>query len=85
MNLVINVTQECIDQEKAGDCGKCPVALAMMHAGLLEITVHPSYVTFSRLGKFYNVDLPDRIMKFVYQFDCGREVQPTQFEIRRAA
>lgn len=80
----INVTQKHIDYGMPGFCKKCPVALALLDAGLApEVEVGVSYIylcseenTPSFLAE---VLTPKKVKDFMKKFDYHQKVKPFSF------
>lgn len=77
--VIIEVTQEDIDNGFVDHCQLCPIALALARAGFPKPAV---------LGPFFNfgddrqkVELPECCGEFIDQFDDEEPVQPFSFEI----
>lgn len=82
--MKIDVTAEDIDNGVPGECGRCPVALAIARKlGLVGagIRVGPSAVRIRFDGAR---DLPAVARVFVEAFDWDRPVEPFSFEIEDA-
>ena len=83
--MKIRVTREDIDNGEAGDCDRCPVALALLrHTNADEVTVGNCGVDIfhdSGLVVDYGVDLPEVARDFIKKFDTGRDVEPFEFEV----
>lgn len=78
MQLTINVTQEHIDAGERGSCGHCPVALAMVNAGLdRPLVVTALHGTAN--GKRVHASMPHCVNKFATSFDRGLPVFPFTF------
>lgn len=80
----INVTQEHIDKGEVGDPGACPVALAMLDAGVENPLVGPSQIFYGpqSLSKPRGTIKPDHELKaFIVGFDTKEEVAPFSFVI----
>lgn len=68
--VTVNVTQDCIDRGEREDCDKCPVALAMLHAGFIAPRVDGcslGWMEPSR-GRVY-VRTPDDVAFFIDELD----------------
>lgn len=77
--MVVNVTQEDIDNGKPRHICGCPVALAVKRMALDPGSVYVS-------GRYTNIDGHQHVnsrktSKFVNDFDSGNPVKPFEFEI----
>lgn len=77
MAITVTVTQAHIDKGVARECTRCPIALAMIDAGIAEPWVDEVTVCVGAFG----VDLPAEAVAFVETFDNGDPVQPFAFEL----
>jgi hypothetical protein len=81
----ITVTQEDINDGKAGNCTLCPIALAAKRAFPDIFPVVGGYylVLDSAPGTEDGelVDLPYEARQFVQSFDFGRPVEPFSFKV----
>lgn len=79
--MKINVTQEHINTGEAGNCKACPVALALLDAGiaLAGLSVGQDEITWMRSVPTYRIDTPSRVAKFIEAFDEGAPVKPFSF------
>lgn len=82
-NLTIDVTQEDIDKGERGDLCMCPVALAMLRAGLEAPMVGDARLAFISERLWYQKVTPVVVTNFVYEFDqFGRgAVAPFSFTL----
>ena len=85
--MLVEVTQENINQGVAGNPESCPVALAMEKNGFEDVEVGDTLMCYSQQPsslQFYTpvcikVDSP--ISQWIYDFDGGEEVFPIQINI----
>ena len=77
--MIVEITQEDIDQGIKGECSKCPLALALKRVFPIdEVGVY--YFTFSVGRKHHN--LSDEAMMFVRNFDESKKlVQPQTLKV----
>ena len=75
--MIVNVTQQCINEGEKGNPNNCPVALAIQKEGLM-CSVHPEDVRFDHYGP---VDLPQDSIDWITSFDDGQEVEPFSFVV----
>ena len=80
--MIIRVTQEHIDKGIRGSCTKCPIALALIDAGLDNPSVGVYYM---RGGGRHLFGCPQIIKNFMTLFDNGAYAAPFEFEIPDAA
>jgi hypothetical protein len=78
---VIHVTQEDIDRGKAGDCGKCPIALAALRAflGARWVSVTGDILVSFESGRAQDWSMPDLAISFMDTFDHDYAVTPFTF------
>ncbi len=85
--MLIEVTQEDIDNGNRGACCTCPIALASKRtaeavAGFpLSVQAGSGCVRFYRVGSVLR-STPTIAGDFMYAFDHGRKVRPFSFELR---
>ncbi len=78
--MKIKLTQSHIDAGVKGDCGSCPVALAVMEAtGAKEAGVAGGSMWIE--GYRLITSTPAAIRDFIDAFDAGRPVEPFEFDI----
>ncbi len=76
--IKIEVTAKHIKKGKKKQCGECPIALAMLDAGMEEPRVYAdiaysgSFADNPEFGHRQNWDLPRSAQRFVQSFDAGR-------------
>lgn len=91
--LLIDVTQEDINEGFKCDCTFCPVARALarhiINTKVMYVLVDTEYMKLSRVGAKLadRTDIricrtPDKARDFIYRFDDGDEVHPFQFTIQ---
>lgn len=84
--MKINVTNEDI---KKGTCRSpwgCPVALAIKRAvgkRAENVTIGIYYVHAT--PSFKSARLPAKVIQFIYDFDCMRDVKPIKFDLNLEA
>lgn len=80
--MKISVTAEHIKKGKRQHCSLCPIALAMIDAGIEDPYVHTNVVLtgidYESRGYF---TLSPAAKRFISRFDCGRAVEPFEFEL----
>lgn len=78
--ITVNVTQDCIDRGERENCERCPVALAMLHAGFVAPTVSNYSLQWHEPG-VGRVDLPSPsdVCNFVHDLDDGVGPNPGPF------
>lgn len=84
----ITVTQKDIDEGKAVDCDKCPIALAISRALGYHVSVTRS-LAFIRGNEKFNAKIPDEVGQFIRYFDLfGKDngwstgtIKPFTFEL----
>lgn len=86
----IDVTQADIDAGEKGDCGKCPIALAVDRAipGAINISVGDDMIVFQLSGGYNGVligETPKVAVDFIGLFDEGCRVQPFSFDLTYSA
>lgn len=79
--MIIKVTQDHIDHGHKGECCGCPIALAAMDAGLVNVVVGSIRLVYNDFQ--YETCLPEAARRFISEFDrVGRGgVAPFEFEI----
>lgn len=75
--MKIQVTQKHIDEGKPKCPNNCPVALALIDAGLLNVGVTPVWIRVE--DKKYHA--PTGVYVFVQNFDEGQKLEPFEFEL----
>ena len=80
--MLINVTQEHIDNGLKRTCGKCPVALALLSAGAPDPFVGKDmvWIDFSD-PDCMGIVLPKEAHNFIHEFDEGKKVEPFSFTL----
>ncbi len=78
--MLIEVTREDIDKGTPCSAGSCPIARAMMRAGLKRPTVARSLYWRDRKGEHYT-STPDEAWRFAVDFDSKLPVDPFTFEL----
>jgi hypothetical protein len=84
--MLINVTQEHINNGIPTKCGLCPVALAIND--VLNNTYYHAYVYHNEIDIANNsfavkqsFDLPESVKLFINKFDKNLPVEPFKFEL----
>jgi hypothetical protein len=77
--MLIEVTQDHIEKGKTRGCFDCPIALAMIDAGLRHPFVMNTIV--STASSSCDMDLPQEAVEFIAGFDTGGFVKPFSFEL----
>ena len=86
--MLVEVTQENINQGFAGNYESCPVALAMQDNGLKRVVV-TNWIAYDQ--KLFLFQLPTRvylkldtlIVEWIKDFDGGKKVFPIQIEMNK--
>ena len=78
--MQVTITQTHINQGTQYHLNSCPVALAIIAAGLdgQGLYVHKQYVYLRGRGSF---GLPEEVRKFIADFDTGKPVEPFSFDL----
>lgn len=79
--LRITVTQEHIDDGWAGNCGRCPVALAALDAGLTHVHVSSMSIYAFAGAERCGVILDDDVRQKIIDLDTYGQMDPFTFEI----
>jgi hypothetical protein len=80
--ILIDVTQQHIDDGEPGHPWSCPIALALDAAGLRSPWVQITrWGIASAVGPDPRAPLSRRAAKFVDAFDAGQPVKPTRFRL----
>lgn len=84
--IVINVTQEDIDEGLPDKCSQCPVALAVKRyvRPRYYIMVSAQHLTVYPPGPALDqclYPMPDSVSNFVQNFDDAQRVKPFEFEL----
>lgn len=78
--MVVQVTEDHIDQGDYGICDSCPIALALKEMGYADVWVDDRWISLDgRDGKRYPI--PRAVDLFIDDFDREREVKPFEFEL----
>jgi hypothetical protein len=80
MTIAVHVTQEHIDKGCKWSCARCPVALAMLAAGLKDISVGGYFIRWWD-DRICEMRTPSKVDRFMRNFDTGRKVSPFTFEL----
>lgn len=84
--MQIRVTQKHINEGEKIHCTECPIALAISDC------LKKSYCAGVSMRRYYihtlplsqsciNNELPSKAQDFIIKFDCGRSVEPFDFDI----
>ena len=82
--MEIRVTQDHIDSGAPDSCFECPVALALIDAGVEGVEVNHMQINYVRDGRSITTETPEVITGFIYDFDDERtrhECRPFEFEL----
>ena len=79
--MIVKVMQRHIDKGIGGDCGKCPIALALLDVGFTHVDVDTNNIMINYKDKTYYIDLPDEAVEFIERFDNELPVNPFSFSI----
>lgn len=92
--ILVHVTQDHIDKGCKGDSDNCPVALALLNAGVLTPVVYaPSLGPLGGLAGLWPVaggtayldiavHMPRSVERFIGRFDDGKPVKPFTFKLK---
>ena len=84
--MLVEVTQEHINQGFVDSCDSCPIALAMQDKDFENVQVYPWYISYDQLQfDFTTINNDSLIRKWIFDFDGGEEVFPIQIEINKEA
>jgi hypothetical protein len=78
--LTINVTQAHIDAGEKKQCARCPVALAMVDAGVTRVFASGALLNGLLNGVEVDADPPPEVEQFMFAFDAGQLVSPFGFD-----
>lgn len=82
----IYVNKEHIERGIKNDCGKCPIALALLEQvpDIKFALIDTETIGFlvSNSGKWIEKNHTVKTGKFIQDFDCGKSVKPFHFEMR---
>ena len=86
--MLVEVTQENINQGIFKDSNSCPVALAMQDKGFENVQVEPWHIFYDQQPtplQFHvaKIEMDTLIRKWIYDFDGGEEVFPIKIEINK--
>jgi len=82
--MIIQVTQEDIDNGRRSSSSHCPVALAFARAlGIdnRQVVVGPSYMYSNLLDANKKYNTPSIACGFIIFYDSGQKVHPFEFEL----
>lgn len=92
-DLILEVTQEDIDNGKRRNCSLCPIALALMRkfnldpsedsldAARVGLTMASIFPVMDRKRKSQYFYLPDEASEFIKDFDSKLPVKPFSFTL----
>ena len=81
LTIKVEVTQDNIDKGKQCHASDCPVALAMLQAGLQGPACDPWSLLFIYEGVAYVAETPLSVKYFIKGFDTGQPSKPFSFEL----
>ena len=87
--MLVEVTQEHINQGVAGNYESCPIALAMQDNGLKRVVVTHVYIFYDqKLSQFQlytrvYLEIDSAIREWMKDFDGGKKVFPIQIETNK--
>lgn len=84
MLVTVDVTPEDLSNGLPGNCGLCPVALAVRRIVRDDVAIRVSMSILSWRWPDYttgSVDLPWTAENFIKRFDAACEIEPFEFEI----
>lgn len=79
------VTWKHIAKGQTGECGACPIALALLEGGMERVRVEETHIHFLVPGNllFTSRKMSQKLRDFVAEFDDSREsVEPFTFKLR---
>ncbi len=76
----VTVTQDHIDSGKKSDCALCPIALALVEMGYLDVEVHGTFVRLPVVSGRLFMDLPEVAVDFIGHFDTHGAIGVSPFE-----
>ena len=82
--MEIKVTQDHIDNGVADSCFECPVALALVDAGVQGVSVNQVRIEYTRYGGVCSIQTPEEVSGFIFDFDdetVRHECRPFTFEL----
>ena len=79
--MLIQVTQEDIDEGERGHCYYCPVALAIGRTLNRRNFIYVGGQGIRDVAKWVIETLPPGVLDFVCKFDNGEPVSPFSFEL----
>lgn len=77
MKIKVNVTQECIDQGLKNDPWHCPIACALIDAGVQNPSVSAVYIVIPGTV----IKPSEEVKTFIDHFDKYEHVEPFEFEL----
>jgi hypothetical protein len=85
---ILSVTREHIKKGKAGDCGKCPVALALLDGlpNATKVSVDEDSIIVVEAkgnGRTVSYHVPRSVERFINNFDDEEPVKPFAFKLER--
>ena len=88
--MLVEVTQEHINQGFIDSCDSCPIALAMQDKDFENVQVDGQHIFYDQQPtplQFHvaKIKMDTLIRKWIYNFDGGEEVFPIQIEINKEA
>lgn len=83
MKLEISITESDIQNGRAGDYGRCPIALALMKLGCGQIDVDEDRILVTINSKRYKYTTPRKAMLFISDHDANTKVKPLNFSLEK--
>jgi len=84
LHLVVNVTIENIREGIQGDMYQCPIALALLDAGVFDSQVTHDFIQFyphRTYGPPVRIHTPKEVKEWIHSFDYEWPVSPFSFSI----
>jgi len=82
--LTVNVTKTGIKKGVCRSCHDCPVARGLKAVGCTKVRVSLYAVCFVYKYEGYYLSLPNKVCKFIQDFDFKKEVKPFKFRLKLA-
>ena len=84
--MIVEVTQENINQGVVNSFDSCPVALAIQDKGFEKVWIDTRYIFYNYQPTplqfdFAQIKMDTLVRKWIYDFDGDKEVFPIQIEI----
>jgi hypothetical protein len=82
----IEITQGDIDVGHTNDCHRCPIALAMLRAGLWDVEAYPDELLWRGCrDEQFSIRTPEPVRVFMGLFDTQELVMPFWFDLDEEA